>query len=91
MARLGLSSGNGCTAQYFTFRKSFRRLSETESLLQLQIAERHWNAHAFINIAALVNVDSSESKDSSGVIKSANIVFGYPSAHEGASRPLCAY
>ena len=24
-----------------------------------QIAERHWNAHAFINIAALLNIDSN--------------------------------
>ena len=52
--------------------------------LSLQIAERHWNAHAFINIAALVNVDSSADKQSCGVIKNAKIVFGYPSTHEGA-------
>ena len=50
----------------------------------LQIAERHWNAHAFINIAALLNVDTNADKESCGIIKSANIVLGYPSMHEGA-------
>lgn len=53
----------------------------------MQVAERHWNAHAFINIAALVNVGASEGKELSPVIKSARIVFGYPSLHEGL---LCA-
>ncbi|CAL5222937.1 g5372 [Coccomyxa viridis] len=48
-----------------------------------KIAERHWNAHAFINIAALLNIDSTADKESCGVIKSANIILGYPSMHEG--------
>ena len=55
-------------------------------LLCLQIAERHWNAHAFINIAALLNIDSTADKESGGVIKSANVILGYPSMHEGTSR-----
>lgn len=50
----------------------------------LQIAERHWNAHAFINIAALLNVDSDADKEPCGVIKKANVILGYPSMSEGA-------
>ena len=49
----------------------------------LQIAERHWNAHAFINIAVLVRLGASKGEDSSSAIKTANVVFGYPSQHEG--------
>ena len=56
----------------------------TDAVLCLQIAERHWNAHAFINIAALLNIDSKADKDSCGVIKKANVILGYPSMHEGA-------
>ena len=55
----------------------------TNAFLYLQIAERHWNAHAFINIAVLLNIDTNADKESCGIIKSANIVLGYPSMHEG--------
>ena len=51
--------------------------------VMLQIAERHWNAHAFINIAVLVRSGVSKGEDSSSAIKTANVVFGYPSQHEG--------
>ena len=53
-----------------------------------QIAERHWNAHAFINIAVLVQSGASKGEDLSSAIKTANVVFGYPSQHEGGQCAL---
>ena len=44
------------------------------------MAERHWNAHAFINIAVWLNLDSSGCVPS---ITEARVVFGYPAAVNG--------
>ncbi|CAL5222803.1 g5220 [Coccomyxa viridis] len=43
-----------------------------------KLAERHWNAHAFINIATLLNNDSTVDEGSGGVIKSAYVILATP-------------
>ena len=49
-----------------------------------QVAERHWNAHAFINIAVWLSVgEGSSSSNKSASITDARVVFGYPAAQDG--------
>ena len=61
-----------------------------------QVAQRHWNAHAFINIAVWLSVDAgnaiADSADAtSATIKAARVVFGYSKAAKGAaSWSFCA-
>lgn len=49
------------------------------------MAERHWNAHAFINIAVWLSVDGSGSSGNktAAIITDARVVFGYPAAQDG--------
>lgn len=58
----------------------------------MQVAQRHWNAHAFINMAVWLNVieDETSANEASHVIKDARIVFGYPAASAGTEYLLCA-
>jgi hypothetical protein len=52
------------------------------------VAQRHWNAHAFINIAVWLAVDAGNASadtaaTSAANIKAARVVFGYPAVQKG--------
>ena len=56
-----------------------------------QVAQRHWNAHAFINIAVWLAVDAGNASadpattSAAATIRAARVVFGYPATHKGES------
>ncbi|KAK9918869.1 hypothetical protein WJX75_007680 [Coccomyxa subellipsoidea] len=57
-----------------------------------KVAQRHWNAHAFINIAVWLAVDAGNASadtaaTSAANIKAARVVFGYPAVQKGEDSP----
>ena len=64
------------------------RASSFTLLQNLQVAERHWNAHAFINMALWLKLDAT--KNGAGpCIAEARVVFGYPAAEKGGACTAC--
>ena len=46
--------------------------------MQMQIGQRHFNAHAFVNMAILLDIDETGSDGHKGLqIKSAHVTFGF--------------
>ena len=59
--------------------------------MHCQVAERHWNAHAFVNIAVWLRL-AEGGKDSTAAaaprIAEARVAFGYTAAEKGATLTL---
>ncbi|BDA48926.1 probable indole-3-acetaldehyde oxidase [Coccomyxa sp. Obi] len=65
-----------------------------EEFWSYKVTQRHWNAHAFINIAVWLSVDAgnapADAADAtSATIHSARVVFGYPAAAKGEPPKWC--
>ena len=54
----------------------------------VQVAQRHYNAHAFLNMAMLLNVEETGSNGHTGIqITDANVVFGFAKEEQGSAPP----
>ena len=54
-------------------------------LITMQVAQRHFNAHAFLNTAILLNVQEADANGHTGFeITDAQVIFGFAKEEAGA-------